>query len=382
MAQRHLLQKLRLAAAGTVLMLVTSAFIAGRAEAGGLPPTDPNRPGGLPAQGDCGEPAFGGVYVKFTVPGIDGTIVAQPTAGAPAAATVVQNSTDEEFTILSATYNGSPAVIAEVIGGVRNLNPIWSFSPPTLAPTPVLDVTDSGNFSQFALCLYTAGALTVNKTVDAGSGTFQFEVICRGLDGTVILTKTFSLTASAGSPGSMLISQTLPVGASCTATETVIPTGWVGDGPKTVAIVATGSEITINNRQTAVPQPNISIVKTIDPAVLSPTQATATFSITVSNTGAGPATNVVVTDVVDPVLTVTNVSGPGTWLAPTWTIGSISPGGSVTLQITVNIPLTVALQYPPQPKVENCAVVAYTEDPTPTDPANNTSCVTVRRSAP
>jgi hypothetical protein len=372
-------RRVRLITASTLLFLGAMALASSRAEAGGIPPTDPNRPGGLPAQGSCGPDGLG-TYVKFTVPGIDGTIVAQPTASAPAAATVVQNSADKEFTILSATFNGSPAVIAEVIGGVTNLNPIWSFSPPILAPTPVMDVTDSGNFSQFALCLLNAGPLTLNKTVNAGSGTFEFSVTCRGTSDVPFLLTTVSLTASPGSPGSTVVFPNVPVGAACTATETqATPADYTNDGPKTVQITSpAGASITINNFKNATPVDDVSIVKTLEPTVLGPTATSATFVLTVTNNGNRAATNVVVTDVVPALLTVTGVTGPGTWLAPTWTVGDILAGSTATLRITVSVPLTVGVQYPVAPPVENCATVVSTQDNA--SGGNNVSCVTVRRS--
>jgi hypothetical protein len=363
----------RVLAGGVAALAVTAAVVtlSGSASAGGLAPSGTAQ--NIPANGKCG-PDLLGTYVKFTVPAGNGVIVANPTAAAPAAATVNQDAPNKEFTILSASFNGSPALIAEVIGGAASLNPKWTLSPPTLAPTPVLDVTSSNNFSQFSLCLINAGSFTLNKTVNSGSGSFTFTVTCVGRNGTVLATKSVTLAAGAGAPATSVVFPTVPLGATCTATETAaVPALYTNDGPKGALIATTaGAAVTINNTRII---DNLRVVKTIP--VLSLSATSGTFSITVTNLGNRTATGVVVTDVVPSPLVITGTSGPGTWSAPTWTIGSLAAGASVTLNITVTVPLEVGVAYPPSAPVENCAAVVLTQ--TDIDLTNNNSCVTVTR---
>ena len=93
----------------------------------GLPPTDDNRPGGLPANGTCGVDGLGH-YVKFTTGGGDGTgLIATATGGNGGTLTATYNQTSSTsggtFQITSLTLNGQPLLIAEVIGGAGSTNP-------------------------------------------------------------------------------------------------------------------------------------------------------------------------------------------------------------------------------------------------------------------
>lgn len=88
-------------------------------------------------------------------------------------------------------------------------------------------------------------------------------------------------------------------------------------------------------------QPMIALVKSASPSPASPGQR-VTFTVTYTNSGVAPATNLIITDVVDPALENITVANGGTYDAPTrtitWTVTTVSglSSGSVSFSATVN----------------------------------------------
>ena len=213
------------------------------------------KPGGLPAQGSCGVDDLGH-YVKFTTGGVDGTYDATATGGN--GGTITANYTQDSdgngdtgtFLLNSVELNGEPLLVAEVIGGIANYNPIWTFMPGILPPTPLLATLSDKNFSQFALCVYDAiGPFSLTKTVDSGSGSFTFDVVCASPSGEVLLNDTVTLDVTAGTPVTYEVFGNVPIGATCTATETSAdPDIYDNDGPKSATVAGVeGAGVTINN---------------------------------------------------------------------------------------------------------------------------------------
>jgi LruC domain-containing protein len=98
--------------------------------------------------------------------------------------------------------------------------------------------------------------------------------------------------------------------------------------------------------------------------------SSVTYTIVVTNNGPSSAQNVTVTDNLPAELTVTSFNAStGTWNAPTWNIGNLNSGVSVTLSITA----TVSNSY--QGNLINTANVSTTT--TDTNPNNNSSSVSV-----
>jgi uncharacterized repeat protein (TIGR01451 family) len=103
-----------------------------------------------------------------------------------------------------------------------------------------------------------------------------------------------------------------------------------------------------NSHSITILQPNLVVTKTPDGATIQPGQ-TATFTITVSNTGLGRAINVVLDDTLpDGSLNwqvVGTPSGSGTLTNGTngdplhWNIGNLDAGSSFTIQVATLIPL-------------------------------------------
>jgi uncharacterized repeat protein (TIGR01451 family)/gliding motility-associated-like protein len=100
---------------------------------------------------------------------------------------------------------------------------------------------------------------------------------------------------------------------------------------------------TANAVLTVVPVPvsntDLSVTKTISPGPYQ-TGDNITYTVTATNNGPAPATNVSVTDLLPPQLTfVQATANPGTYNPATglYTIGPLSPGASATVTITATI---------------------------------------------
>ncbi|MVA77504.1 DUF11 domain-containing protein, partial [Auraticoccus sp. F435] len=120
------------------------------------------------------------------------------------------------------------------------------------------------------------------------------------------------------------------------------------------------------------PLSDLSLVKTVDPEVLSPGEP-ATFTLTVDNAGPSVARDVSVTDPVDPALEITAVDGADCEVGDTGTVscdlGDLAPGAEpVVITVDVDVPAGYASD-----TFANSAVVSSaTEDP---DAGNNTGTV-------
>lgn len=116
--------------------------------------------------------------------------------------------------------------------------------------------------------------------------------------------------------------------ASGTTNVTISATNAAGTGTATLALTVRGSAV-------------ITLTKTASPMVAA-VGATVTFSIQYQNTGAGAASNVVITDVIPAGSTFVagSIVGGGTLTGSTitWTIPSVAAGasGTVSFRVTVN----------------------------------------------
>ena len=139
---------------------------------------------------------------------------------------------------------------------------------------------------------------------------------------------------------------TLDDGAS--ATLTIIATVNAGTAGSTITNTVTNVLFDQTDSNATADDPSESITvgnstdlvigKTVDDA--TPDEGdTVTFTVTVTNSGPAQATNVSIDDVLPVGLTIGSVTpSTGSWTAPTWSIGTIDNGSSVTLtiQATVN----------------------------------------------
>ncbi|EEM70639.1 hypothetical protein bthur0009_33920 [Bacillus thuringiensis serovar andalousiensis BGSC 4AW1] len=123
----------------------------------------------------------------------------------------------------------------------------------------------------------------------------------------------------------------------------------------------------------------------IQTEVISPTKTanltfaeignTVTYTITFTNQGTIPATNVTITDALPPgtsfvtnSVTVNNVTQPGASPVTGILVSTVNPGETVTVifQIQINA-------IPPSGKIENTASVTYTSQPNPNEPPITTT---------
>ena len=184
---------------------------------------------------------------------------------------------------------------------------------------------------------------------------------------------------------------TLAPGASTTCTGTYIVDSKAANtsGPLTgnIVNVATatgqtpiGQNVVSNQAQAAIPvNTDIAITKTVDNA--APTiGGTVVFTVTATNGGPAPATNVVITDQL-PTGRLTYISsttsGPqsSTYNATVgaWTIPALAVGNTITLTLTARVDTNTA--------VANSATLASLTQ-TDTNPANNSASVTVNPFTP
>ena len=138
-------------------------------------------------------------------------------------------------------------------------------------------------------------------------------------------------TIDSGSSATLTIQATVDAGtAGSTITNTV--TNVTLDQVDSNATADDPSEsITVGNTT------DLVISKTVDDA--APDEGdTVTFTVTVTNSGPARATNVAIDDVLPAGLTAGTVTpSQGTWVAPTWTVGTIDTGSSATLTIQATV---------------------------------------------
>ena len=127
-----------------------------------------------------------------------------------------------------------------------------------------------------------------------------------------------------------LISGTPAAGSSGSYSVTLTAANSAGPGTAAFSITVRGSA-------------SIALTKTADVSH-AVSGNTVTFTISYSNSGAGPASNVVITDVIPAgsTLVTGSITGAGSYASGTqtitWTIPSVNAGanGSVTFKVTVN----------------------------------------------
>jgi uncharacterized repeat protein (TIGR01451 family) len=138
--------------------------------------------------------------------------------------------------------------------------------------------------------------------------------------------------------------------------STVVTAASLFDEAKTNAVQILTTVNTVNI-------PNIGTALSVTPTNPSPGQ-NVTYSMTLTNTGSVPATNVSFTDLINTGMFsyVSHTTSQGTFsnTAPpaTWTVGTIIPGGSVTVSITL-----LVLPLPNGTVLSNSIDVTYTVGP-------------------
>jgi uncharacterized repeat protein (TIGR01451 family) len=164
------------------------------------------------------------------------------------------------------------------------------------------------------------------------------------------------------------------VNATFTATTNTSITATVPSGATTGVLTVINASGTTNSTGTftVTPAPNLAIAKTASSATV-PTSTAFTYTLTVSNIGAGAANDVTVTDVLPGGLTLNSVSGSG-WTCSgsstiTCTMGALAASGTAPA-ITINVTAPAS-----GTTVTNTATVSST---TPdSSSANNSSTVSV-----
>lgn len=154
---------------------------------------------------------------------------------------------------------------------------------------------------------------------------------------------------------------------------------------------------------TVTASPDLQITKTVN----NPTPyvgSNVTFTITVTNNGPGNATGVSVTENIPSGYTLVSATpSTGTWSAPTWTIGNLANGASVTLVIVATVRATGAYantvsvtgnqpdpvpgnntdtETPTPVPVSDLQIVKTVNNPTPTVGTNVTFTLTATNNGP
>jgi uncharacterized repeat protein (TIGR01451 family) len=114
---------------------------------------------------------------------------------------------------------------------------------------------------------------------------------------------------------------------------------------------------------TAPPPPQLQLAKVADRPAVQPGQP-ITYTITLTNAGGGPATNVQVQDAVPAGTTVLGANPIGNFLDPTtvgWNLGTLAPGASTTIIFEVQVASTASTTVP----ISNVAQATAAEQSTP-----------------
>ncbi len=215
------------------IALVLTGIHSSPTSAAGVPPSSVKA--AAPAVGmGCGWRGLG-TRLNFTVPDGSGVLQGAPTGNAFASVTVDQDLANQTFQVLSATLNFSRAYVTEVTGETGGTYPHWEALPFLLnGPSPVLDVSSSGNFTGFSLCLIGGyGHLTLQSTVDAGpGGIFRYNVYCRTPDGELFASENYTLPTAVGIPGTVTFD--VPYAVNCEVRTAGHPNGYVHDADHVV----------------------------------------------------------------------------------------------------------------------------------------------------
>ncbi len=298
----------------------------------------------IPDSGDCGD--NGERWVKFTT---GGPVLAsgQANSGNPKWK-ANYTSSPGHFTVSTVTDEfGNLVSFNAIAGGAQSANPVWTFASTT--SSPLLNVPNDGNFSQFAICaLPPLVKATITKTVTGGSATgvsFTITVDCRLGDRTVNLATPTSVTVSAG--GSAEI--TAPTGASCTVSEPTVPVGF-----ELVSI--TPSSFTMPEPSTDNPNPNVAVAVVNKVAVRDlviskkAVGGAGTFTFSVTCTDASGAT----------VFSRTGVTVTVATAGATNTTTLEVPATSTCTATETNLPTGFTLDGATGPRAESSGTVSFT----------------------
>ena len=163
----------------------------------------------------------------------------------------------------------------------------------------------------------------------------------------------------------------------------------IGGGSQPGTDSCCSGEITITMPECPKPPPvDVKIAKTAVPTLIGLPAGTHWFDLTVTNAGAAfnyPAGTITVTDNIPAGMTVTSATGTGWLCLPPTVVGP----NSLTCTYTPSGTLAASGSFPPilvkttttgPGPFENCATVGLSASSglVDTDPANNTSCVSVR----
>jgi uncharacterized repeat protein (TIGR01451 family) len=227
----------------------------------------------------------------------------------------------------------------------------------------------SGGAATFATSALTVGSHTITAQY-SGDGNFLIssgsvvQTVNKGSTTTLVTSSvnpsvagqsvTFTATVSAVAPGAgtpngsvQFLDNGTPLGApvvlsggratlntsALTAGSHTITAQYLGDGNFNV------SAGTVTQTVNPAANPVLTLTKSVDKATANP-GGTLVYTLTFANKGTGPATGVMIRDVVPAHTTFVSASGGGTNSGGTvsWTIGNLAPGasGSVTLTVRIN----------------------------------------------
>ena len=199
---------------------------------------------------------------------------------------------------------------------------------------------------------YAVGSATGGGNYNAATKTVNWSL------GTVLANGSGSLTFRASVNNGVTAGTSISNTALVSCTET----GAASSNAAVVTVAAT-------------PLPSLTLTKAVNPTSAMP-GGTVTYTLTFTNAGAAPASNVTLTDVIPANMTFVNGSatGGGVYTAATktisWTFGTqaINSTGSITFKTTVNNGVAAATT------IDNTAAIACTETAAVT---SNTATVTV-----
>ncbi|MBI2429813.1 MAG: DUF11 domain-containing protein [Ignavibacteriales bacterium] len=224
----------------------------------------------------------------------------------------------------------------------------------TIAQVGAVNLTPSSNASTTdGDSLYVAYPLTVTNS---GNGTDYFKlsyVSSKGWTGTFYFDANGDGSLQAGEISAGSISQSSNIAADATYKLMVrifVPRGGSLNGQIDTTVVTTKSNFDSTKTNTAqirttvntVNIPNIGTALTVTPTNPTPGQ-NVQYSLIITNSGSVAATGVTFTDLINTSQfsfisgTTTQGTFNGSIVPATWTVGTINPGGSVTVTITLQV---------------------------------------------
>jgi uncharacterized repeat protein (TIGR01451 family) len=239
----------------------------------------------------------------------------------------------------------------------------------TVVKTPDGQTINAGDTATFTIVITntgtgTATSVTLNDPLPAGGG--------------VNWTTSTPNCSVSGAPGAQTLTCNLgdlAAGASTTVTVSAVTSAQACTTmPNLATADATNTEPASDPGSiTCIPPPNLTIVKTPDGQTINPGD-TATFTIVVSNTGPGSATNVVVTDplpaggglnwtTATPNCSVSGAPGAQTL---TCNLGTLAASASVTITVSAVTSLEMCTTMP------NLATATAGNNPPVSDPGSIT----------